>query len=151
MKIAQLHDGTEIHFRDDTPEEEMDAAVNHHIAFSKAIKTERQKENEKQRQHDLAANELNHKTHVITAAANVEATKNLTKATEEGLNSLAGPLAAVADAMESKTPELIMAINKLSDTILEVGSAVVRAMMAEKVIQRDENNAPVSIRPKREG
>ncbi len=104
-KIAALHNGTQIHFPDTTPDSEMDTAVNRHLNIKQPPTDE-------------------HKTHIIAQAAHVEATNGVAKAMQDIL----GPISGMADTIEQNTPEIIMAIDKLSGTIERVGSAIIKAM-----------------------
>lgn len=159
-KIAQLHNGAQIHFPDETPDENMDAVVRHHLSmgqsdpkalasFTQAMKmhvdhikkTESEAEREKQ-----ALEDTHHKTNIIAHAAHVEATKGVADAMSKGLQDLLGPVSGLADAIEGNTPELIVAVNKLSDTIVQVGKAVVDALHAPKEIYSGPDGKPKGTR-----
>lgn len=170
-KIAQLHNGTQIHFPDEMPDHEMDAAVQRHLgvgappaepaapdmdlmgAIMQAVASHSSLSQTAKGAQDKAMQDqhtLNHKTHIITSAAKVDATNGLATATTAGFQEIMGPLGALADNSEH-VKDLIVAVNSLSGTIVEVGKAIIAAIHTprESVIQRDENDVPKSVTNRR--
>lgn len=140
-KIAQLHNGTQIHFPDDTSEEDMDAAVHHHMAFAQALTTAHGKEAALREERERNFREMSHKTKVIASAAHVEATGSVAKA----VNELMGPISGLADTSEHALPQLVMAIDGLSNTILKVGAAIVHALSLDKELHLDSKGKPYKV------
>lgn len=102
-KIAELHNGTQIHFPDDMPDHEMDAAVHRHLGVKQPPSAE-------------------HKTQIIAHAAHVEATNSVAAAMKEGMDGLLGPLSGLADAVEQDLPKLVASIDKLTAMMETVSS-----------------------------
>lgn len=163
-KIAELHNGTQIHFPDSMPDSEMDAAVQRHLglmdpditatfvkaltAHAKAagdVKSAARSAIDKDAA-DRTTEDRNHKVNVIASAAHVEATRGVSTAMQEGLNMLAGPLAALADASEQDLPRLVGAIEHLATAVVETGKAIITAMMLPKEIEADAKGKPRAVR-----
>lgn len=105
-KIAQLHNGTQIHFPDDMPDHEMDATVQKHLGVISPDQL------------------LQHKTQVVTGAAHVDAVN----AMAEAVKMLREPLMVIADSSQ----KIAMAISELSAKMAQVGSPpVANATLSE--------------------
>lgn len=107
-KVAQLHDGTQIHFPDHVQDHEMDAAVQRHTGANQAINPQMLM----QLLHAMVshagtsttenglATQLQHKTHVVAAGATVDA------------------INAAADKIAGAIGQLAEALNTVSGSVL---------------------------------
>lgn len=132
-KIAELHNGTKIHFPDTMPDSEMDTHVRRHLGLP-----DQDPEIAEQKQLD----DKRHKVGIVARAAHVEATNGVADAMQRGFNDLLGPISGLADAIEGNTPELIAAVNKLSNTVESAVQQIVEALHAPKDFAFGANGKP---------
>lgn len=177
-KIAQLHNGVQIHFPDETPDAEMDKAVQRHLggtdpaaisAFMKAVNShtktvmdvqtgvnkiqqdeQRKLYTQEQKEAVTAHTEERHHSEEMQGRMHhVQATEGVGEKVGASVQQLREPLDILAVNSE-KVPELVMALNNLSATMLEVGKAVIAALYVSKELSFDENGKPKGLYVKRQ-
>lgn len=169
---VEIEGGITLSFPDGTPDEAIDAAVQRLVGGGSAapkapgddgdmtlalmqmlgehankIQANRQKQHETDGEY--RANRL--KTQVIAAGAQVDATK-------EGAETIAQMLADVANGVipalgelpdKESAQQIVVAVNNLSATITEVGTAIINVLMMPAQIAHDKSGTPKAIGRKR--
>lgn len=176
---VQLHDGTQIHFPDGTPDEHIDAAVMRHLglpaqgaqqpaemppepapvsggspelmlALMQAIgghATDLQSQQQQQREADAQQRQRQDENMAQHTAVKVDAINQASAGVQQGLAGLIeglNPLQELA-ANSAHIPELVLAINNLSATVLEIGKAIIATMHLPSEVTHGADGLPKTI------
>lgn len=164
-KIAQLHNGTEIHFPDDTPDQHMDTAVAQHLgvpadpsnivptlmaAFSQHLQ---QQQGDKQAQVSQLVSAVHDNRAIADSkmqqadqhtGAKVDAVNGVAQAMITGLQPLE-LLHNIAQGSQA-IPEIVKAINNLSQTIIQATKLYVSIISAPKEFYHHPDGKPKGVR-----
>lgn len=173
-KIAQLHNGVQIHFPDETPDDEMDRVVQHHVSqvdpniinsFMKSVNSHAKsvlqvqsdmqkvnseetskKQNQEHKDAELAANdERRHDETMQGRMAQTQIIDNVGQKLGDGFAGLFPLLSKLSDNTANSS-ELIKAVHQLSVTVVEVARTIISVLEAPKEIYSDEKGKPKGVR-----
>lgn len=159
---AQLHNGVEMHFPDGTPDHEIDGAVQRHLAtpdtssmlpalISGFAQHLQQQKGERDAQVSQQVGMVN-ENRTIAGAQMRQADEHaqlklgVMQGVAKGLFTSLQPLAEVAQNSQA-LPEVVRAINNLSQTIMEAMKAYISIASAPKELYHGGDGKPKGLRP----
>lgn len=148
-KIAELHNGTQIHFPDHVGDEEMDQTVQRHLgvtppnpdmlqailqaigAHAGAVTANKADNSMQMHSDNMQAQQAMHAERMQAAGEHTKAIGAVGQTVGNGFEAMMHPLAELAQN-SAQIPALVQAINGLASTITEVGKAIIASMDAPK-------------------